>query len=55
MSKHNPQQAAKNQPTEAQTKTPTLMLPNLEIHGLKKKLNTNFSKVPDDGRTGWGV
>jgi len=29
--KQSPQQAAKNQPTEEQTKTPTLTLPNLEI------------------------
>jgi len=33
--KQNSQQAAKNPPTEAQ-KTPTLKLPNLEIHSLKK-------------------
>jgi len=33
--KHNPQQAAQNQPTEAQKKT-TLKLPNLEIQSLKK-------------------
>ena len=32
--KHNPQQAAKNQPTEAQKKT--LKLPNLEIQSLKE-------------------
>ena len=35
--KHNPQQAAQNQPREAQKKPPTLKLPNLEIHSLKKK------------------
>jgi hypothetical protein len=35
--KHNPQQAAKNAPTEAQKKkTPTLKLPNMETHSLKK-------------------
>jgi len=34
--KHNTQKAAKNQPTEAQTKTPTLTLPTFEIHTLKK-------------------
>ena len=34
--KHNAQQAAKHQPTEAQSKTPTLTLPNSEIHSLKK-------------------
>jgi hypothetical protein len=33
--KHNPQKAANNQPTEAQ-KAPTLKLPNWEIHSLKK-------------------
>ena len=32
---HNTQQVVKNQPIEEQTKTPTLTLPNLEIHTLK--------------------
>ena len=34
--KQSPQQAAKNQPTKEQTKTPTLTLPNLEIQSTKK-------------------
>ena len=37
--KHNPQQVAKNQPTEAkmgERKKNPLKLPNLKIHSLKK-------------------
>ena len=42
--KHNPQQAAQNQPTEAQKKKPTLKLPKFVIQSLKNKFNINFSK-----------
>jgi len=34
--KHGPQQATQNQPTETQKKTPNLKLLNLEIQSLKK-------------------
>jgi hypothetical protein len=34
--KSNKQKGAQNQPTEGQKETPTLKLPNLEIHSLKK-------------------
>jgi hypothetical protein len=47
--KHNPQQAAKNPPTEAQKK-PTLKLPNLKIQSEKNEITS--LKVPADGRTG---
>jgi hypothetical protein len=44
---------AQNQPTEAQKETPTLKLPNMEIHSLKNINSIRTSgKVPDDGRTG---
>jgi len=43
--KDKPQQAAQNQPTEAQNISPTLKLKLVGIHNLKKsKLHMNFSR-----------
>jgi hypothetical protein len=53
--KHNPQQAPHKQPTEAQKKTPTLKLPNLEIQSGKTNSIQTSGKAPDDGCTGQRV
>jgi len=54
--KDKQQQAAQTQPTEAQKISPTLKLQLVGIHNLKKrKLNMNFSTVPDDVSIGYRI